>query len=274
MIDIWEILDELKIDYAVIDVVSKRDATEKLTGALLGITGLSGLTELADPGVDYIWIGTGKGERIEALNVQDFRVDTIHLGFVQKEGAIEKVQAISYSANPEENLNRCKKLVHHIHQKQKDMIEEGSFLIDFSKYKGMSAGLKEKMASGTKEVGKLPTQSRSGGHMVGSEDGYSATEDMYGGHNPHACGYRTGNYAGSTTTVVKKVVSTKNFKRSSKYAIGPAIESMKKKIELVKAGTYKAPDLPPLKVVEEKKEEKKTTPAWEQHGHNQEFFCG
>jgi len=275
MIDIWDILDEIKISYIVLDIESKRDASEKLSGALLGVGVMHGLTDLADTNVDYLWLGTGAGGvRIEALNVEDFQIDTIHMGMTNDKEESGKVQSISFSASPDENLKRAKKLVSHISEKCKTMMEEGSFLIDFSKYSDLTTMLKEKIEKGT----KVESKNRGGGQVLvgGSEDGDdSGTEDIYGGgHNPHACGYRGGNYAGgSTTTVVKKVVSTKNFKRTSKYAIGPAIESMRKKIEALKAGTYTAPELPALKIVEEKKEDNKSVAEknWH-HVAGQEYY--
>lgn len=285
MIDIWDILDEIKISYVVLDMASSRDASERLSGALLGISALSGLTDLANPNVDYVWLGTGDaGAKIEALNVEDFRIETIHLGTIDPKESIEKISAVSYSANPEENLKRAKKLFAHIREKCKAMMEEGTFLIDFSAYKGISTALKEKMAAGSKlESHKSSSAaSRSGGSVVDDDAG---TEDMYSSyshmHNPHACGYRGSHLGSSTTTVVKKVVTTKNFKRTTKYPIAPAIEAMKKKVELVKAGTYEPPTLPALKIDEEKKDEKKdekkeeraaSAENWHEQS-NQEFFC-
>lgn len=282
MIDLWDILDEIKISYIVLDMVSKRDANEKLVGALLAVGPMAGLTDLADTNVDYVWVSTGNGGvRIEALNVEDFRIDTIHLGTLHMKEQSDKPHSVSYSANPEENLKRAKKLFTYITEKRPGMLEDGSFLIDFSRYSEIPPALKEKLNYNAKAETK--TQSRSGGQMIGSEDNENeagcGTEDIYSGyhHNPNTCGYRAANESRAVTVVAKKVVSTKSFKRTSKYPIATAIESMKKKVEAVKTGAYIAPALPALKIEEEdKKEDKKSSASvaedWN-NKHDQEFFC-
>lgn len=247
--DLWLALDNVTIQHVAVDLETKHVPKEHFTGALIGVGPILGLTDLANPDSIFIWVATGeKFERLEILNSADYEISLIHIGAIQNKEPLQ----ISSGSSASGNLERCLLVVETIAKTQQNLLDGDSGLIDAARFTDWTAVIRERISKdrsgkgGNKILDKTTEKktetnfSRSGGLTAGSED------------NQYACGYH-----GYNAYVAKKV-TTKSFKRSTKYPIGAALDAMKKKLDKIRLKAY-TPLNPFSPIVEDKDQKVETT---------------
>lgn len=221
--DLWSVLDEVTIKYVAVELKTKNAPEEKLIGALVGIGPISGLTDFANHESVFIWIATGeKFECFKILNSEDYEITLIHIGAIFKGGLTQNSQPegciqISSGSSSDANLERCRLVLDSIGKTQKHLLDGDSGLVDAARFTDWTFAIKKRISGDKVE--------KSGANVIEKKPDLP----FYQGNSKNDCGY-----LGYTT----KKVTTGSFKRSTKYPIKIALDTMKKKLCGIKEKTY------------------------------------
>lgn len=220
-------LNELTdIDYVVVEASSKQEKDKKIEGYFLGMRSLSN-ENLKIVGTDEIFLWLLRASHVYILSLRHFKVDTIE---------IKRKDITTHSRCIEMDEELYKNKLNDImrsFEKSKQVLKNG--LVDTSTYKGMSPKLKERLD-------KLPDYNKS--NNKGSNK--STTKVTVNNNRSGSVNYKT---------YQKKEIKTTSFRRTTRYVVSKAIKEMEEKIQLLREGNYKSPNLKPLNIKEEVKKE-------------------
>jgi len=232
------------VKYVVVEAALKRDKSNKVKGLFIGYQPMVKThTQLVANDEQFIWLY--KGDNIYMLNASLYDVGSIEM---QKGPAID-----TYVGTYQGEYTSRLKLIHEVFTEEKKILSSG--LIDVDEYT-----VPKKVED---ILGKVEKK---------SDVGKTHSTNEYHSPRSGACNYSTsgcytGNYS-APTSYKKKDPSTSVFKRTSKYPITTAIDKMKAKVEEIRKGEYKAPELPFIPADKEEppeETENKTTNALEDY---------
>jgi hypothetical protein len=230
--------------YVLIDMCHKEKIDEKIIGLFMGVnpvvrndTPLASTSEL----FVFLW----RNPVIQILNLDKYNIRSIEIG----EGKSEiGAAAQCFMAKDQEACIKKLKDIHAAFRSAGRMFDGD--LIDTDKYivpKSITDKIKDNktliptVSSVSSNNSKTTTPNNTTAHNR------SGAGTEWDGSHKSACGY-TG------TTYIPKVVTTSWLQRSSKYPIEAAIQRMRTKIEEIKAGTYKSPQLSEIPIDKKEKE--------------------
>jgi hypothetical protein len=208
------------VKYVVVEAALRRDKSNKVEGLFIGYQPMVKThTQLVSNDEQFIWLY--RGDNIYMLNAAHYDVGSIEM---QKGAEVSTYIGTSQ----EEYINRLK-LIHEVFTEEKKVLASG--LIDADVYT-VPKKVEDHLNEGEKKSINAKTP---------RPDYTSPSYNTRSG----ACNYSTGSY------YKKKEPSTTVFKRTSKYPITTAIDKMRAKVEEIRRGEYKAPELPLIPADEE-----------------------
>ena len=210
------------IKYVTVTMVLKTDKLNKAKGLFIGCKPLVEThTQLVANDEEFVWIQ--RGENVYILNADHYDVDAISIKASEvttQYGARVKADAIMQLKEVQKTLTAEKRIL-------------ATGLIDITAY-DVPKDIQTKL--GTESEKKTVSKP-----LYGTDDYYNSRKS-------------TANYKAPASTWKRKVVSTLILKRTTKYTITGAITKMKAKIEEIRNGTYKAPELSKIPADNEKQE--------------------
>jgi hypothetical protein len=249
------------IKYVAVEMSSNEDKEDITIGLFMGIGSLMDFSnEIIQAGEEFIWLS--RGNQIHMLNLDQHSIDTLHIGESGSNNIISNYSLSTTQSASKEKLTG-------IHRLMKDAKRTlMGDLIDVDVYE-VRDDIKEK-------VGKIRAESKPKSTIVTTptKPKTNADRSEYGYYRSAAYGHaHTAGYSATR----KKEISTTMFKRTTKYPISTAIESMRKKVEEIKQGSYKPPKLAKIPADgEEKEKESKALEASvnpeEIDNHMDEFY--
>lgn len=222
----------------------------EVTGLFLGFQPMvTTNTPLASKEEMYIWLS--EGEYCHILSAKHYEVTTLFLGAKESDW-----QFSGKHSDTDKNEGRLS-IIHQSMKAATRVNDNG--LINTDTYSGLPDTLKKKI--------KNKSESDSSSKTTTDTTKTSGYNRSGGAYTSGACGY-------SSTTSTKKETSTRLFKRTTRYPVSEAIESMWAKITEIKEGTYTPPKLKAFKEEKKKEPDKKessvsannSTPEYDYYG--------
>ena len=202
------------VKYVVVEAILKRDKGNKVEGLFIGYQPMVKThTQLVSNDEQFIWLY--KGDNVYMLNASHYDIKSIEMQKFAEVSTYIGTSQIEY-------INRLK-LIHETFTEEKKVLASG--LIDVDEYV-VPKKVEERLNEGEKKSESFKTPSSSAGY---SAPDYNARSG--------ACNYSTSSHYS------RKEPSTSVFKRTTKYPITTAIDKMREKVEEVRKGEYKAPEL-------------------------------
>jgi len=221
-------LGELK--YVTVELSLNSSKTTRILGLFVAIRKLvSKDTGLVRKDETFIWLQ--KGRHVHILNLDYYNFETLEVGYGPQESASNMRKWTKL--NQQGTVDWLNTIVDSM-KKHKRSGESG--LINTSTYAGLPGALAKEVASDSlyknaeKDSITAPATNNTATITTKATAGYTPIKK------------------------VKKVVSTYEIKRTTKYPISGAIEKMKIKVQQIRDGVYVAPELPTIPADKEEKE--------------------